>query len=529
MICINYILLFSLLSLSYGLSLNDIKNIFGDKDCIVGTLLTLQNEDTSSETWKNNPSVPKTFEGLTSEPAEDKSALSSIHELAQYNDINFSYELINEEGPPHNKVFTITLYLGNENYSAHGKSLKNAQRKAAQMALKNTEYQHPPLKIKKSEKSETPVALLNNLALKLGMTVQYTVVNDILEQLESKTTSPDIPEKKSYLQKLNDTVHSNDTVHVRRDDSDTKGPFKVRLNVNDVKFYGEAQTIKNARNEAAFKALNHINTNKEEFSCEAKGNCKEQKQMIKSPISIVYEAAQKRNLAVNFEIIDEFGPAHKKTFTTKCVVGDLEVTGSGKSKKESKRIAAENMLPGLMNIPEVDDKHTNSNKSKKSKNKNKKNKIVKTTFDKIDRMFDNVVDFGKSLIGKVQGTSEDDAKPNKKKGDKQIRSASEQILKLGHLLNIEVQYTEYLENEKHYAVLGLGTKPAFICLGEGVNVKNSRDLAAKYGLNVFYKLGLLDKFFEKSTDVSDILDKEVFEDLYMGDINIEEEKKHSEL
>ncbi|KAF7275721.1 hypothetical protein GWI33_011334 [Rhynchophorus ferrugineus] len=81
------------------------------------------------------------------------------------------------------------------------------------------------------------------------------------------------------------------------------GPFKVHFNVNDVKFYGEAQTIKNARNEAALQALNYINKNKEEFSFEAMGNCKEQNQMIKLPIFIVYEAAQKRNLEVNLEIV----------------------------------------------------------------------------------------------------------------------------------------------------------------------------------------------------------------------------------
>ncbi|KAF7271505.1 hypothetical protein GWI33_015619 [Rhynchophorus ferrugineus] len=73
-----------------------------------------------------------------------------------------------------------------------GKSLKNVQRKAAQRALKNTEYQHHSLKIKKSEKLETPEALLNNLVLK--------------EQIEGKTALPDISVKKSYLHKLNDTV-----------------------------------------------------------------------------------------------------------------------------------------------------------------------------------------------------------------------------------------------------------------------------------------------------------------------------------
>ncbi|KAF7271506.1 double-stranded RNA-binding protein Staufen homolog 2-like [Rhynchophorus ferrugineus] len=64
------------------------------------------------------------------------------------------------------------------------------------------------------------------------------------------------------------------------------------------------------------------------------GNCKEQNQMIKLSIFIVYEAAQKHNLEINFEIVDEFGPAHKKSFTTKCTVDDLEVAGSGKSKKD---------------------------------------------------------------------------------------------------------------------------------------------------------------------------------------------------
>ncbi|KAF7274534.1 hypothetical protein GWI33_012815 [Rhynchophorus ferrugineus] len=114
------------------------------------------------------------------------------------------------------------------------------------------------------------------------MSVQYPIVNDILEQIEGKTASPDISEKKSHLYKLNDRLYPNDTLYVRRNDSDMKRPFKVHFNVNDVKFYGEAQTIKNARNEAALKAVNYINKNKEEFSCEAMGNCKEQKSKNKN-------------------------------------------------------------------------------------------------------------------------------------------------------------------------------------------------------------------------------------------------------
>lgn len=129
----------------------------------------------------------------------EKSAMSSILELAHYNDISYSYELIKEEvkyfklfymitlqenfyfqGPPHNKIFTITLYLGNEQYTSEMKSIKKAQQAAASMALKNTQYEHPPVKLKADEKALTPTVLLNNLAAKLGLAVTYTLVTDKL-------------------------------------------------------------------------------------------------------------------------------------------------------------------------------------------------------------------------------------------------------------------------------------------------------------------------------------------------------------
>lgn len=103
------------------------------------------------------------------------------------------------------------------------------------------------------------------------------------------------------------------------------------------------------------------------------------------------------------------GPSHKKIFTTQCVVGDLESTGEGRSKKESKKAAAENILPQLMNIPEskTPNKNVESTSKKSKKKKNKKNKVIKTTFDKIDRMFDSIVDFGKDVVNSIGGTKVD--------------------------------------------------------------------------------------------------------------------------
>lgn len=54
--------------------------------------------------------------------------------------------MTNEEGPAHKKCFTVTLKLGDEEYSAEGASIKKAQHSAASKALQKTEYKHPPPK-----------------------------------------------------------------------------------------------------------------------------------------------------------------------------------------------------------------------------------------------------------------------------------------------------------------------------------------------------------------------------------------------
>ena len=47
------------------------------------------------------------------------------------------YKLISEEGPDHNKSFTIALYVGNEQYGCGiGKTKKAAEQEAAMQAIK---------------------------------------------------------------------------------------------------------------------------------------------------------------------------------------------------------------------------------------------------------------------------------------------------------------------------------------------------------------------------------------------------------
>lgn len=69
--------------------------------------------------------------------------------------------------------------------------------------------------------------------------------------------------KKSYIQKLNDSLYSDKNVHIKRDLPNTKGPFTVELKVGDNVFYGSAHSIKAARHDAATKAIDFLLENRE--------------------------------------------------------------------------------------------------------------------------------------------------------------------------------------------------------------------------------------------------------------------------
>lgn len=112
--------------------------------------------------------------------------------------------------------------------------------------------------------------------------------------------------------------------------------------------------------------------------------CKAKKNSIKSPVSLAHEAAQIRGLSLDCQIVDESGPAHKKTFTTECQIGDVVTTGEGRSKKESKKAAAINLLERIDELPNVSkEKQLQSLVSTKSKKKKKKNKLIKSKFAEI--------------------------------------------------------------------------------------------------------------------------------------------------
>lgn len=76
--------------------------------------------------------------------SKDKTPMCLVNELARFNNVQHQYRLVEEQGPPHKKTFTVVLKLGShEEYTATGSSIKRARHSAAQMALQKTQLKHP--------------------------------------------------------------------------------------------------------------------------------------------------------------------------------------------------------------------------------------------------------------------------------------------------------------------------------------------------------------------------------------------------
>lgn len=125
--------------------------------------------------------------------------------------------------------------------------------------------------------------------------------------------------------------------------------------------------------------------------------CKNRRNNLKSPISIAHEAAQIRGMSFECDVIDESGPAHKKTFVTQCQLGDLSATGEGSSKKKSKKAAAESIVKRIEELPllskEVQMKNLMNTQTKKKnkKSKKKKKKIIRSKFEEISMISQNFI------------------------------------------------------------------------------------------------------------------------------------------
>nr|CAD7589696.1 unnamed protein product [Timema genevievae] len=327
---------------------------------------TLQPAPISPTNNVNNTTTSNISTNLAN--TKEKTPMCLVNELARFNKIQHQYRLTNEQGPAHKKRFTVTLKLGEEEYSAEGASIKKAQHSAANEALQHTQYKHPPPKTTRSvrlgKSNITPTVELNALAMKRGEPAVYTFIEPSHNGTTHNPYMSGPPPPPTSSHNYNYRGIYNQRYHQYKAPPGSFHPpmFVVSLRVGAREFFGDGPTAQAARHDAASKALNNLKTlplpedvqhcelamHDSGISCgiELDPNAE-----LKSPISLIHEIALKRNLPVIFEVISEKGPPHMRTFITKCSVGDKVTTGEGNGKKVSKKRAAEKMLEELKKLP----------------------------------------------------------------------------------------------------------------------------------------------------------------------------------
>uniref|UniRef100_A0A1I7T8U9 DRBM domain-containing protein n=1 Tax=Caenorhabditis tropicalis TaxID=1561998 RepID=A0A1I7T8U9_9PELO len=87
---------------------------------------------------------PTNFYDYTSSKDKEKSAMCRVAEIARFHKLRHYYDLQDESGPAHKKLFTVKLILtDNETFLGSGPSIKRAQQAAAEIALLNTKLAVP--------------------------------------------------------------------------------------------------------------------------------------------------------------------------------------------------------------------------------------------------------------------------------------------------------------------------------------------------------------------------------------------------
>ncbi|XP_022106889.1 double-stranded RNA-binding protein Staufen homolog 2-like isoform X2 [Acanthaster planci] len=338
---------------------------------------------------------------------KEKTPMCHLNELARFNRLQPQYELVEETGPAHEKTFTVRLVLGTQNFEAKGTSIKKAQHQAAEQALLNCNLPAPKPKLARIQKSTQPnpnaltaTVELNSKAMKAGVAIHYTPIGPDPMPFHNfyrggrgghgfRPPRPQGPHGGPGPGGLPmpggmrpQGPGMGGEPRGPGGPGDFRGPggpglrqpyyprfprsagplptFYVKVQVGNREFIGEGRTRKDARQNAALKALKSIEADplpecKDEAVSTSDPPINSVKDKdedgLKSDISIVYEKAHQHNLSVNFTVTEEKGPPHLKSFKVECKVGEYMTEGSGNSKKNAKRKAAELMIKNLQMLP----------------------------------------------------------------------------------------------------------------------------------------------------------------------------------
>ncbi|CAO4382917.1 unnamed protein product [Caenorhabditis nigoni] len=334
-----------------------------------GTPLASPNEKLSTKVhpqhWcgqhKFEADSPTNFYDYTTSKNRNKSAMCRVAEIARFNKLRHFYDLQDESGPAHKKLFTVKLVLNNEEtFEGNGTSIKRAQQAAAEAALEKTSLPQPSERNARRRLNEMskPHRVLQNVC----RTLSYVSPNYV------SCNPPVFPDPQCIVPEhilLPEHEYSMYQPQFPLMPLDPNRPLGPTLQAVIVYVDGKplatgvAETFPLAKQDAAAKALAilgptlrehqlHVNNNSSPAASTTLDNIPLHRQ--KSVISDIHEKAHLLKLNVVFETLKEEGPPHDRVYVVRCAFVSsnkevkAEAIGKGKKKKVAQQEACTQLL-----------------------------------------------------------------------------------------------------------------------------------------------------------------------------------------
>jgi len=205
-----------------------------------------------------------------------------------------------------------------------------------------------------------------------------------------------------------------------------------------------------------------------------------------NPVGTLQEVCMNRRWPPpTYDLSNEEGLPHERSFTIVCIIGKFRETGSGKSKKLAKRQAANKMLAKLKDLPVEneegfqnidDDELAQGLAHRYSALKESHMKCMSSSHSQqVSKFHKNLKASHGEHLGKLQTASLEE-------GEIEYIEFLEEIAKEQ---NFEVTYVDIEEKSKkgrYQCLVQLSTLPVAVCYGSGEELLESQKAAAKNAL-----------------------------------------------
>ena len=238
--------------------------------------------------------------------------VSLLSEYCQSKQLDLSFPVVEESGPPHRKTFVIAAKFGSQQFEAESFSKKEAKRMAADHALQSIRAT--------ADLTQNPVSSLSEYCQSKQLELSFPVVEE---------SGP--PHRKTFV---------------------------VAAMFGSQQFEAQSFSKKEAKRMAADLALQSIraiaSTNISSSApfigtsqMAASGSITD---LTKNPVSSLSEYCQSKQLDLSFPVVEESGPPHRKTFVVAATFGSQQFEAQSSNKKEAKRMAADLALQSIRAI-----------------------------------------------------------------------------------------------------------------------------------------------------------------------------------